>query len=155
MTERFTVDTNILFYAADRDAGIRHERALLILDRAVRCDCVLALQALAEFFHAVTRKGIVPRGTAARYVEGWMTIFPTIAADEPAFRGALGLAASGQVNIWDAMLLATARQAGCRVLLSEDMHDGAVHSGLRIRNPFAGPSLPADVERLLGGTQSE
>jgi len=83
-----------------------------------------------------------------------MSTFPIIGADEPAFRGALGLAASGRVSIRQAILLATARQANCRVLLSEGMHDGAVHGGMRIRNPFVGPSLPSDIERLLGGTPS-
>jgi predicted nucleic acid-binding protein len=56
---RFSLDANVLVYAADRTAGERHERTLHILDRAVRRDCVLTLQALAEFFHVTTRAQMV------------------------------------------------------------------------------------------------
>jgi predicted nucleic acid-binding protein len=35
IAERFTLDTNILVYAIDRDAGERHEKAMMIVDRAV------------------------------------------------------------------------------------------------------------------------
>jgi predicted nucleic acid-binding protein len=65
-TERFSLDTNILVYAADLAAGERHERALEILDRAVRRDCVLTLQALAEFFHVTTRKQLRPSCATGR-----------------------------------------------------------------------------------------
>jgi hypothetical protein len=54
--DRITLDTNILIYAIDKDAGIRHQRAMGIVDDAVQQDCVLVLQALSEFFSAVTRK---------------------------------------------------------------------------------------------------
>ena len=66
---RFTLDTNLLVYAVDRDAGERHHRAIDIVDRAVDQDCVLTLQVLAEFFHAVTRKGKLPIADAAERVK--------------------------------------------------------------------------------------
>ena len=48
--ERFSVDTNILVYAADAKAGAKHERAVALLHAAAGADCVLTVQALAEFF---------------------------------------------------------------------------------------------------------
>lgn len=51
--ERFTLDTNLLVYTVDCDAGERHQQAITIVDRAVEQDCVLTLQVLAELFHAV------------------------------------------------------------------------------------------------------
>ena len=47
-------------------------------------------------------------------------------------------------------LLATARQAGCTIALSEDMHDGARLDGIVVRNPFANRALANDVRSLLG-----
>ncbi|MBW2196188.1 MAG: hypothetical protein JRF37_11825 [Deltaproteobacteria bacterium] len=41
---RFTLDTNILFYAMDKDAGSRHKLAMEIVDRASLSDCVIILQ---------------------------------------------------------------------------------------------------------------
>jgi predicted nucleic acid-binding protein len=52
--------------------------------------------------------------------------------------------------LFDALLLATARQAGCTVALSEDMHDGARLDGIVVRNPFANRTLAHDVRPLLG-----
>jgi len=36
---RFTLDTNLLVYSVDRTAGIRHQLALEILNRAPDADC--------------------------------------------------------------------------------------------------------------------
>ena len=93
MTERFSLDTKILVYAADVVAG--HERTLEILDRAVRRDCVLTLQALTEFFHAATRKRMVARTEAAAQLRDWATAFPTVSADPGALWMALEFAADG------------------------------------------------------------
>ena len=69
MAQRFSIDTNILIYSIDKDAGTRHEDAQELVDALADEDCVLTLQALAEFFHAVTRKDknarMVPRPQVA------------------------------------------------------------------------------------------
>jgi hypothetical protein len=41
------------------------------------------------------------------------------------------------VSFWDAMLWVTAREAGCRLLFSEDLHDGQTLDGVTCINPFA------------------
>jgi hypothetical protein len=52
--------------------------------------------------------------------------------------------------LFDALLLATARNAGCAVALSEDMHDGGTPLGITVRNPFVAGGLPDDLRALLG-----
>ena len=48
--ERVTLDTNVLIYAIDKDADPKQERAIdLIENCALSNDCVLTIQALAEF----------------------------------------------------------------------------------------------------------
>jgi predicted nucleic acid-binding protein len=37
---------------------------------------------------------------------------------------------------WDAMMLRAAHQAGCSVLLSEDMQEGREIDGIQVVNPF-------------------
>jgi predicted nucleic acid-binding protein len=149
-TERFTLDTNVLVYAADRAAGVRHERALGVLDRAVRRNCVLTLQALGEFFHVVTRKGVVSRSEASAQLRDWGTEFPIVAADPEALWTALDLAVDRRCGFWDALLLTTAGRHGCSVVMSEDMHDGARLGGVTILNPFIGDGVPGPVAALLG-----
>lgn len=148
--ERFSLDTNVLVYAADRDAGDKHARALQIIARAARRPCTLTTQALAEFYHATTRKRIVPQADAAAQVRDWLDLFPTVAADAEALRRALAASEGGRFAFWDALILATAGQAGCAVVLSEDMADGVRLGNVTVLDPFEGSDLPAAVAALLG-----
>jgi predicted nucleic acid-binding protein len=146
---RFSLDANVLVYAADLSAGERHERALDVLDRAVRRDCVLTLQALAEFFYVTTRKRMVAGTEAAAQLRDWATEFPTISADASALWTALEFTVDGRFGWWDALILATAERHGCEIVLSEDMHDGARLGGLTVLDPFSGEALPERVAELL------
>jgi len=148
--ERFTLDTNVLVYAADRRAGVKHDLAVDILDRSVERDCVLTVQALGEFYAAVARKRLLAAAEAAELIRIWLRLFPTVAAGDAALLAALRDAAAWRLAFWDAMLLATAREAGCRTILSEDFQDGTTLGNVTVRNPFAGSSFPADVRDLLG-----
>jgi predicted nucleic acid-binding protein len=48
------------------------------------------------------------------------------------------------------MLLATANDADCELVLSEDMQDGLRFGNLMVRNPFAGMELAPDIRALIG-----
>jgi predicted nucleic acid-binding protein len=144
----FSLDSNILVYAPSRSRE-RHERALQILDGAVRRHCVLTLQALAEFFHVTTRKRMVARAEAAAQLRDWTTEFPTISADASALWTALEFVVDGRFGWWDALLLATAERHGCEIVLSEDIQDGARLGGVTVLDPFGGEVLPERVAELL------
>jgi predicted nucleic acid-binding protein len=148
--ERFTLDSNILVYATDSASALRHGLAVSLVDGSTEADCVLTVQSLGEFFHAVTRKGIAPRLAAARQVHDWMGVFSTAAASETALGAAIDISAAGLLSFWDALLVATAEEAGCSLVLSEDMHDGMKLGGITIRNPFAGSELARDICQLIG-----
>jgi predicted nucleic acid-binding protein len=148
---RFTLDSNILVYSVDSAAGARHELAARIALRAVRLDCWLTLQALGEFYSVVTRKSMMPRREAAAQVNDWVLSFPVIAASVSAVQSALLLAADGRASYWDALLVATAAEAGCSVVLTEGMADGTRLAGAEIHNPFVqSGGLTERVRALLG-----
>jgi len=146
---RFTLDTSILVYALDRQAGDRHRLASRIIDLAVRADCYLTLQSISEFYAAVTRKRLVPVADARDQALDWLDMFPTVSASAGAVRSALTSAAAAKASYWDALLVITATEAGCGAILTEDLADGTVLSGVRIINPFAGTALSAEAEALL------
>jgi predicted nucleic acid-binding protein len=50
---------------------------------------------------------------------------------------AVQLSATHGYHIYDSLIVASALEAGCTVLYSEDLHDGQVIGPLTIRNPFA------------------
>jgi predicted nucleic acid-binding protein len=63
---------------------------------------------------------------------------------------ALADAVAGRASYWDALLVATAAEAGCELILSEDMADGTRLSGVEIHNPFGAASgLTARTRALL------
>ncbi len=145
----FTLDTNVLVYSVDLTAGVRHEIARQVVTRARLCPCCLTLQSISEFYAAVTRKGVMRPVEAVPLANAMMDLFPTAAASANAFRTALSIASAGHASYWDALLLATAAEAGCRAVLTEDLADGTTLAGVRIINPFAGHALSPDAEALL------
>ena len=135
--ERVTLDTNILFYAADADAGERHEQAREVVRRAAReQDCFLTLQTLAELFASVTRKGKMTAAEARETIADYLELFPVVAAGPDTLRKAIGAVEEHSLSFWDAMQWAVARQAGARLLLSEDLQHGRELEGVRFRDPF-------------------
>ena len=145
---RFSLDTNILVYAVDRDAGERRRRARELVRRAARQDCVLALQALAEFFHATVCKNLLSPARASAFVRDWCDVFQVVRADSAAFTEAMNAVEEHRLSFWDAMLWATIRRSNCSALLSEDMQDGRHLGGVEIIDPFA-PGAEARLQLLL------
>lgn len=134
---RFSLDSNVLVYTADSRDPARHSSAIEIMARAARCDCVLVPQSLAEFFHAVTRKRLAPYKDAVDQVRDWIDLFSITPGTSPAaLLIAIDAAISGRFQFYDALLLATAREAGCRAVVSEDMASGAELDGLRVVPAF-------------------
>lgn len=150
MSERFTLDTNILVYSVDRSNRGKHARAVELMMRVIRADCVLLRQSLAEFYHATTRKKLLERAEAASLVANWIEAFPTAGYSEKALRVALEVSARRGTRLWDSLLIEAAKEAECGYLLSEDFQDRSRHDGLTIRNPFAGKSLPDDLVDARG-----
>lgn len=133
---RFTFDSNILVYAADLDAGRKRRKALEIVGRAQFADCALTLQSLAEFFYVTTRKGKLGLDKAEEFVESWRSTFPVHAASDNCLAAAMDAVRRHRLAFWDAMMWAAAREAGCRILLTEDFQDGQNLDGLCFVNPF-------------------
>jgi predicted nucleic acid-binding protein len=148
--ERFTLDTNVLVYSVDNKAGLRHALAREIVDQAVGRDCRLTLQAVSEFYASVTRTRVIAPLDAAAQAEDFLLLFPTSAASPMAVRNALAISVAGRASYWDALLVATAAEAGCTTILTEDLADGALLGGVRIINPFGGEHLGPAVKALLG-----
>ena len=138
MSEVVFVDTNILVYAHDADAGVKRERAIEEL-RGLweKGSGRLSVQVLQEFYVSVTRKLAtrVARSTAREIVDtyGAWVREPTTA--ETVLR-ATDIAELAQISFWDALIIAAAEQAGAAQLLSEDLNAGQEIAGVRVVNPF-------------------
>jgi predicted nucleic acid-binding protein len=94
------------------------------------------LQALGEFFQALTRKAKMPADEAAALVHDWMELYPVAAVDGRTLRDAIGLKNAHGFGFSDAILVEAARVAGVTRFLTEDMHDGRRVGALRLENTF-------------------
>ena len=133
------VDTNILVYAFDSSAGSKQLAAKELLkglwESGTGC---LSVQVLQEFFVTVTKKVAKPLAIdeatdRVREFATWRVFAPT-AEDVLA---AIGIQKQAQISFWDAMVVRAAAETECGVLWTEDLADGEVLRGVRIRNPFA------------------
>lgn len=134
--KRLTLDTNILIYAVDRDAGKKHERAMQIIDQAIYLDTVLTLQVLCEFYSATTRKGYAQHEEVMAFIKGWIDVFPIVESHSSTLLIALKAVEKHKLSFWDAMLWATAKEAQCSLLLSEDFQTNSNFGGVYIKNPL-------------------
>ena len=148
--ERFTLDTNILVYSIDAREPEKRALAASIIERAVTRDCPLALQAIGEFFVAAASKLKLEPRDAARRAQLLIASFPTFAHSASALRAASDEASKGRFSFWDGVLLASAAEAGCTVILSEDMADGARFGSIVVANPFDRAGLSALAKELMG-----
>ncbi len=96
----------------------------------------MTLQALAEFFHAITRKDLLTPSVAGRFVRDWLEVFEVASVDSATLVDAISAVDEHRFSFWDAMLWATARQAGCSTVFSEDMQHGRRLGGVEFVNPF-------------------
>ena len=134
--ERFTLDTNLLVYAFDKDAGKRHTMAQKVLAQTHKLDCVLTLQSLCEFFNTVTRKEKMPLDHAFDHILDLQELFPTVHAKPSTLSRAIKMVSLHKLSFWDAMLWATARDSGVSVILSEDFQHNCLLDGVTIINPL-------------------
>jgi predicted nucleic acid-binding protein len=146
---KLALDTNILAYAEGVNGAERHGEALALIARIPQDAGVIPAQVLGELFNVLVRKAGRSREAARSALLSWRDAFSTVPTDPTTMLLAADLATDHRLGIWDSVVLATASQAGCRFLLSEDMQDGFTWSGVTVVNPFAPTSSPM-LEALLG-----
>jgi len=129
-------DTSVLVYADDKAAPAKQRRAMdLVAGHRREGTGVVSLQILQEYFVTVTRKLQVDARIARRKVE-LLAEFDVATPDVADILAAIDLTRLHGFSFWDALVLRSAKQAGCVVLLTEDLQDAREVDGVRIVNPF-------------------
>ena len=136
-------------YSVDARDPHKQAMALEIIRASVVRDCPLALQVIGEFYVATAAKLKLRPADARERSLQLLDSFETFAHSTSAVRAALEQAARSRFSFWDAILLASAAEAGCSVILSEDMQDGARLGSIAICNPFGKTALSLSARALL------
>ncbi|MGO9316632.1 MAG: PIN domain-containing protein [Terracidiphilus sp.] len=140
MNAKVFVDTNVLVYAHDIDAGCKQQKALeILLDLRQQRSIAVSMQVLQELYNAVTRKLAypMPKDEARAIVEDFSYWCVDTTTEE--IKRAFQIEDEARINFWDAMIIAAAIKSGASLILSEDLNPGQIIAGIQIENPFALP----------------
>ena len=140
MAEKYFVDTNILIYAHDRSTGLKHERALQLLERLwASGEGVLSTQVLQELCVNLRRKVAkpVPVDEIRRLVQDYLS-WEIVVNTPDAVIQALEIEARYKTSFWDALILQAAEQCGAAVLYSEDLAGKQKYGAVQVVNPLVG-----------------
>jgi predicted nucleic acid-binding protein len=130
---------------------LKRDIVLGLMRRLPPGGAVIPVQVLGELFNVLVRKAGRPRTEVRDALLSWRDTYPTVPTTPEVMLAAADLAADHRFSIWDAVVFAAASQAGCRVLLSEDLQDGFTWGGVTVVNPFASPRH-ALLDAVLGAT---
>ncbi|MBU4260213.1 MAG: PIN domain-containing protein [Proteobacteria bacterium] len=138
MKGKIFIDTNILIYAHDLDAGSKNEiSADLMLNLWENRMGIISTQVLQEFYVNVTRKILNPlsKSKARGIIESYLVwhvelngIKTILFASEIEERHLL--------SFWDSLIIAAAYNAKADKILTEDLNHGQIIEGILIENPF-------------------
>lgn len=136
MSARSFFDTNILVYIDDDADPLKQRRAIeLFVEHRRDRTGVVSLQVLQEYFVVATRKLGIDAERAQRKVE-LIAEFDVVAPDVRDILSAIDLHRLHRFSFWDALILQSAKIAGCSVLFSEDFENDRRIQGFRVVNPF-------------------
>ena len=136
MTATVFVDTNVLIYAVDegdpaKQAAARRWMEDLWRSRRGR----LSFQVLQEFYAKLTRKDpdAAPEARAEiRDLLAWQPVVIDAALLDRAWK----IQDRYRLSFWDSAIVAAAKAASCRYLLTEDLQADQDLDGVRVINPF-------------------
>lgn len=130
------VDTNILIYAHDRDAGAKRERAAQVLEQLWDEQTGrLSVQVLQEVYVTVTQKLAKGRATAREIIRAYTPWVHHPTTPETVLR-ATEIAEFAQLSFWDGLIVASAEQATASHLYTEDLNAGQSIAGIKVVNPL-------------------
>lgn len=138
MTALVFVDTNILLYAHDSEAGEKsHVAESRIRGLWESGQGVLSVQVLQEFYVNVTRKIAkpLPIPVAREILRTYRSWVRTETTADTVLR-ATEISELAQLSFWDSLIIAAAEAVGATELLTEDIPDGQTIAGIKVVNPF-------------------
>lgn len=132
------IDSNVLVYAYDIDAGDKHKKAQEILQNCWESESgFISTQVLQEFYITVTRKltKVLPKAKAREIIQDY-TAWPVYQPTVEDIISASELEEKHQLSFWDALIVVSAQNTGATTLITEDLQNGRQIGKLKITNPF-------------------
>jgi predicted nucleic acid-binding protein len=132
------VDTDILIYAHDRNAGPKHELARQLLEKLWSTgQGVVSTQVLQELWVNLRRRVAPPLSTQEirSLIEDYLS-WEVVVNTPESILAALEIEERYQLSYWDALVLQAAESCGAAVLYSEDLNAGQRYGAVEVVNPL-------------------
>ena len=139
MSDKVFIDTNILIYAHDKDAGRKNVISATILQYLWEQGTgLISTQVLEEFYVNVTGKIASPlsKPKAREIIESYLAWHVEL-NDDVTLLAASEIEERHHLSFWDALVVAAASNAKADKILTEDLNHGQTIEGVRIENPFS------------------
>lgn len=137
MTATVFVDTNVLIYAFDTgDPGKQRMAQRWRIELWKARSGRISYQVLHEFYANVTRKSAGTRQRAREEVRDLLSWQP-VSVDVVLLETAWKIQDRYKLSYWDSLIVAAAKSASCRYLLTEDLQTGQNLDGVQVISPFA------------------
>jgi len=136
---RYFLDTNVLVYAFDGTAPEKAKRADELIYSALASGKGIISYQVAQEFVAVARKPFRTPLTFEEIGKYWeKTLRPLLQVHSSPglFVRAIEICRNGQLAWYDALIVSAAIEGRCKILYSEDLHDGRRFGDLVVQNPF-------------------
>jgi predicted nucleic acid-binding protein len=125
-------DTNVIVYLASGDPAKAD-----LAERAIARGGTISVQVLNEFSNVARRKMQLSWDETQTFLSTIRSLLSVVPLTVESHLQGLALAQRYSLTVYDAMIAASALQADCNTLWSEDMQDGIVLDGkLQVKNPF-------------------
>ena len=136
MPDKVFLDTNILIYAYSKDEVEKQSIANNALETYGE-NIVISKQVINELVNVLFKKFKLSSNTIENAISELDTFMPIVDFDLTTQIKALHLKERYNFQYYDALIVATALESGCTILLSEDTQDQQViENTLTIINPF-------------------
>lgn len=133
MNGDFFIDSNIWLYAFMDESSPKPALAKALI---AQNNIVLSTQVLNEVCNNLIRKAGYTEPEIQQTIRGLAAAYRILDVTLPIIQQASVLRVAYRLSYWDSLILATAQDAGCSVVYSEDMQDGLKVDELTLRNPF-------------------
>jgi predicted nucleic acid-binding protein len=141
MSDKRFVDTNILVYAHDSSAGVKHRRSLQLVETLWNEGTgALSTQVMQELCVCLRRKVDPPRppDEIRQLIRDYMS-WSVVVNTPDLIVQALDFESRFKTSFWDALILQAAQHCGATVVYSEDLGTGQNYGGIRVVNPLIAP----------------
>jgi predicted nucleic acid-binding protein len=132
------IDSNLWIYAAtkshDSPPDPRHDMARNLIQSVQPC---LSIQVINEVSINLRRKHQFTEPSLQTLIQSFFDDYPVFLLDKATLLQGSILRESYPISFWNSLIIASAISHDCRILYSEDMHNGLViNEKLTIINPF-------------------